>query len=277
MTILIVSFTIVVSYHILRILNKPRRIILLSLSRCNATIILRYLGQMPNTQIANERLTRINDVQKSVHYNESTIRLPKLEQLCKEANDSFKNNNKIFITHEIAKNVTAQELLWLNKKEWQIIGVVRSPEKQLSSLLDLSQDSANTEYISVILQTGWTNLHYYLIEQKQLLILGIIESTKWCNDILYRSQCFYELDFAYNYKYETLNKYLGDEFYKIDETKNITGINTWNNEAVNSTSIKEDNRKNINENNIKDQDIKILFYNAMTKYDRILKSKNMIN
>lgn len=218
---------------------KIRKIILLSSARCNGTIILRYLGQRSNTKIINEYFTRYFDDVKSVSHDNKSFRTHKIVDLEKLAIAYENEGADMFVTHEMANDLTIKEMKLLILRGWECYIIKRNPCKQLASLLDLKNSGASDEVIIETIRDSWNNLKEY---KRQFKIKRVIDSTLWCNCKEFRKELLRSMNIKYDEKYETLEKYYGDEFHNICYiTKNV-GNNPWNGKAATSKMILEDNR-----------------------------------
>lgn len=216
----------------------PRKIIFLSLARCNGTIALRFFGQQPQIQIANHQLTRFHDDVKVISHCDDDFRIAKLKALNKIA-----CNSKCFISHEMADDLTTRELTYLISLGWQIVIIVRHPGKQYASLLDLQREGADENMRTNILLQGWTNLAHFAFH---LPIACIIDGTNFCNSSTYRRSCFKQLGFKYALEYENMDNYLADDFHNVCQITKSWGYNRWNGLAAKSTQMQADNRSPIN-------------------------------
>jgi hypothetical protein len=237
---IIILILILIGIYVNKLNNfRPRKIMLLSLSRCNGTIILRFFGQKSKTQIVNEKLTRMNEETKAVEYSNDDIRFEKINELDGIAECSFYyNGNSTFITHEMAYDFTMNELIHMTDKlKWKIIIIIRDPAKQYASLLDLKDHGANEELRLNVLNIGWMNLEYYT---KYLPIVGIIDGTLWCNNISYRKKVCETINIKYSHKYERLSRYFGNKFHDICQIEHDQKHNKWNNKTVTTSNAKVD-------------------------------------
>lgn len=234
-----------VSFAILICSKPPKKIILLSLPRCNGTIILRAFGQDLRVQIYNEHLTYFHyDDPKFRHYNHHDKNHYKtVSKMIKNA----QKNDQITIYHEMAGDISYLELKKLKSAGFTIVFVARNPRAQLASLMKILEPNL----IKHDFEIGWTNVQRY---HDCGLIDFAINSQAYLVDVQYRASIHTILGLNITEKMlSNMTRYHGKKFHEIC---NITSswlhptdekTNKWNAKAGSSLTLRKDSFADIEE------------------------------